>query len=1073
MRPLKLTMQAFGSYGKKTSIDFQETNQNLFLITGDTGAGKSTIFDAIVFAIYGEASSSSNKKDGMELQSQFVSYETAPFVELTFSELTGGEDAVYTVRRVPRHVRPLKKGTGVKEEKETVSLMMPDGLEYSQNQKETNKKLEEIVGLTKNQFMQVAMIAQGEFMELLRADSNKKKEIFRKLFHTGFYQEIVDELKKRQKEKLSSMAQIRTACQTEAAHIVIPSEYEGLERLQDVRHKILHSDKMNVADMEVLLEELKVFCEQLKTDRDEAKKSHDASSKVRDKKRDAYTSAQGLMKSFEALHAAEQMLAECEQQAEEMQNLWKLAEEITAAYDIKIIYQRYVDAANLVDDTEKKLSQQQELLPQLMEIFENLSAEEGKARVLKEKEQEAFTKVAERVKKSLEVFKKLQQTAQEWKQSQNALKKASESSVKAQEDFGELEKQVIQWKKQAETLENAYVLFELWKKKWEESEGVKEELDFVKYVWQDVERQSKLTDKAKNAYMKARENYQAKNAEYMAKQNAFLDAQAGFLAKEKLYPGKPCPVCGSLDHPKPCELSDEHQILTREMIDMLAEEAAAFQKVQTDKSTEAGAAVKLLQEKQGNFAERLKQLKERLSKSLTVEQEKDFLSEGLEFSLEAAEQILSDWQERLKEEGRVCHGNAKTLRQIQISLKDADEHMKLLQEKKDKFMEEENSMKMKLAALKATYEELEKQKEFATEEEAAGIYNTAKASREKAEAAYQKLHDDSQKAKTSKEHAEALIAQYTKELPGLKNETVLRKKEYEEVREEKKLEESVWMKIAETHQKTEVKKYQDILETYRSKKASAEGAKKAALQAIGKQKMPDMELLEAEKKEAEEQLAEIQKKLERLREDYKVNQDAYLALEPKMEERGRITKEFTRIDSLYNRLAGKVSGARMDIETFVQRYYLQRILYSANLRFQEMSAGQFELRMVDESQAGEGRNRGLDLMVYSTVTGKEREVRTLSGGESFMAALSLALGMADQIQESSAAINLDMMFIDEGFGSLDDHSRNQAVKVLQQMANGSKLIGIISHVTELKQEIEDQLIVKKDEEGSHVKWQIS
>ena len=139
----------------------------------------------------------------------------------------------------------------------------------------------------------------------------------------------------------------------------------------------------------------------------------------------------------------------------------------------------------------------------------------------------------------------------------------------------------------------------------------------------------------------------------------------------------------------------------------------------------------------------------------------------------------------------------------------------------------------------------------------------------------------------------------------------------------------------------------------------------------------------------------------------------------------------------------------------------------------EMSAGQFELRMYDLEKAGEGKNRGLDLMVYSTVTGKEREVRTLSGGESFMAALSLALGMADQIQQSSAAINLDMMFIDEGFGSLDEHSRNQAVRVLQEMAEGSRLIGIISHVSELKQEIEDQLLVNKDENGSHVKWQIS
>ena len=194
MRPLRLTMQAFGSYGKRTVIDFEQTNQNLFLITGDTGAGKTTIFDAIVFALYGEASSGMNKKNGTELQSQYVDAGTEPFVELVFAEGAGdgrGEDTgtnaeayaekyreKYTVRRVPRHVRPLKRGTGVKEESESVSLTMPDGTEYPQ--KETDRKLEEIVGLTKSQFMQVAMIAQGEFMELLRAKSDDKKRAVRK-----------------------------------------------------------------------------------------------------------------------------------------------------------------------------------------------------------------------------------------------------------------------------------------------------------------------------------------------------------------------------------------------------------------------------------------------------------------------------------------------------------------------------------------------------------------------------------------------------------------------------------------------------------------------------------------------------------------------------------------------------------------------------------------------------------------------------------------------------------------------------------------------------------------------------
>ena len=137
MKPLKLTMQAFGSYGKKTVIDFTEPNQNLFLITGDTGSGKTTIFDAIVFALYGEASSGMNRKDGTELQSQYMDFEVPPFVELIFLENEGGEEALYTVRRVPRHIRPLKKGTGTKEEKETVSLLMPDGSEDSQNQRET------------------------------------------------------------------------------------------------------------------------------------------------------------------------------------------------------------------------------------------------------------------------------------------------------------------------------------------------------------------------------------------------------------------------------------------------------------------------------------------------------------------------------------------------------------------------------------------------------------------------------------------------------------------------------------------------------------------------------------------------------------------------------------------------------------------------------------------------------------------------------------------------------------------------------------------------------------------------
>ena len=285
--------------------------------------------------------------------------------------------------------------------------------------------------------------------------------------------------------------------------------------------------------------------------------------------------------------------------------------------------------------------------------------------------------------------------------------------------------------------------------------------------------------------------------------------------------------------------------------------------------------------------------------------------------------------------------------------------------------------------------------------------------------------------------------------------------------------EKEWKELAEAYSREAAEEFQKTVNTYYEKKAAQQARRDSAKNAVGEAGRPVLEEIQKEKDLAETEYLEAEKIYNQLRMDSKDDGEIFAALSSRLEERKAVVEEHTRIDALYRMTSGNVSGARMDLETYVQRYYLERILYAANRRFQEMSAGQFELRMYDLEKAGEGKNRGLDLMVYSTVTGKEREVRTLSGGESFMAALSLALGMADQIQESSAAVNLDMMFIDEGFGSLDEHSRNQAVKVLQEMAEGSRLIGIISHVTELKQEIEDQLIVNKDENGSRVRWQIS
>ncbi|MBQ7372762.1 MAG: SMC family ATPase, partial [Blautia sp.] len=1033
MRPLKLTMQAFGSYGKRTTIDFEAPNQNLFLITGDTGAGKTTIFDAIVFALYGEASSGMNKKDGTELQSQFVNYEVEPFVELVFSE---GNTDIYTVRRIPRHIRLLKRGSGAKEDSESVSLILPDGREYPQ--KEADKKLEEIVGLTKSQFMQVAMIAQGEFMELLRAKSDDKKVIFRKLFHTELYQKIVDELGRRRKDTLAEIAQIRTVCQTEVGHIIVPGGYEQGEALSAAKHRIRFSDRLSVTDMELLLEELQKLCDVLYIEKTEAQKLYDQAGKERDQKRDTCIQAENLLNFYEQLEQAERLLKECDASQEEIREASRLVGQIRDAYEIQAVCQRFQDAENAAADTKEKLSKQQEALPGLMKVFQDAFGQEQVAKRQEEQELEAYTKVSERVKKALETFAQIQKAKKEERERQAFCAQTVQREELARKDLTELEEKEIEWRKQAEELEDAEKLLMLWQVMRDEADGIEADLEALRKTELDVEAQQKKTGSAQDAYVRIRAQYAEKNADYVAKHTAFLDAQAGFLAREKLAPGQPCPVCGSLEHPHPCELSEDHRNLTKELIDRLAGETEHLRKEQEEKAKAAGSNGDLLAEKEKNLRLQVSALRKRMEKSIPQElqafADRDRIDEepsGDEFGAEVSgsvrdaevssavflnylERILREWKRLLQAEGAALRKDVDTLIAIQNSLAGIDQKKQELKTILEQAVKAAADARTELTSVQTTRKNLEASRDFETVEEAAAQLRTAAQRKEKQDAAWAFADAAVKAARTAKESAEALIKRYEKELPLQEETCSLRKLAYEQLMKEKDLTEAEWKALTENHQRSEAAVLQDQIDAYRTKKASAESMKVSAQKAIGTQPRPVLEELKKDRQEAEQKLSDAQKMLESKKEEYKADSAVYQALAPKMEERKSRMDMHRKLEDLFQLLAGKVSGSRMDIETFVQRYYLERILYAANSRFQEMSAGQFELRMYDLEKAGEGKNRGLDLMVYSTVTGKEREVRTLSGGESFMAALSLALGMADQIQESTAAVNLEMMFIDEG-----------------------------------------------------------
>ena len=345
------------------------------------------------------------------------------------------------------------------------------------------------------------------------------------------------------------------------------------------------------------------------------------------------------------------------------------------------------------------------------------------------------------------------------------------------------------------------------------------------------------------------------------------------------------------------------------------------------------------------------------------------------------------------------------------------------------------------------------------------------AEKSKKEQSYQKIQSAYEKAVAEWHQITTLMNKYEQEQPQRKQLVENTQFAFENKQKEEPLED--WQTYVKQYTKEDVETWKQEMDAYKQSMTTIRTQIQDAKQLIKGQPRPDLTSMEEKLKAAEQMLSEISQQAMRRSQRFENNQKTIQTIQVQWQHHQKALQTYAMYDRLYRQLSGNVSGSRMDIETYVQRTYLARILDAANARFLEMSSGMFELRMKELESAGEGKNRGLDFMVYSHVTGQTREVRTLSGGESFMAALSLALGMADEIQAHASGIQLDILFIDEGFGTLDDHARKQAIRVLQRMSTGTKMIGLISHVDELKQAIEDQLIVTKDNKGSHIRWQIS
>lgn len=1065
MKPILLTMQAFGSYGEKTEIDFQKGG-DFFLISGDTGSGKSTIFDAMMFALYGEVSTNGSGKEN-ELLSQFVDVRNdKPLVSLVFTAHQHGQEETYKIMRTPRHIRPAKR-TGAKqqEEGETAELLMPDGSQYPGKLSETNRKIEELVGLTADQFRKVVMIAQGEFMDFLRAGSKEKTELLRDLLKTDYYYQLSERLKTLAKEK-------NTAAKTQRANMSFfagRAVTEGLpeedaQALEAAKGAVIKAaEKLQPEQVDTLVDVLSGVCARLQLQQGELAKQQTAAQNDRDDCMKRIEAAQPLMKRFEELESAEKTLQECAAQADEIEKKRGLIGKIRDAWAIEPKYQRMKDARAALTNAQTELAAKQQELPQLKQTAADAAALHQQMEKTKDAATTQCAEVETKVEKALKTFDALDEAEKALRQAEEADTKAKTNAESAKKALDNFKKQEDAWRKQEAELQGVEAAYEVCKQQNQQYRDLKKSLEELQSSRKDVQEKRRQAEAAAETYVGATQKYQREQKAYDDYRLVFLNAQAGLLARE-LAPGKPCPVCGALEHPAPCQLTQENQQLNREQLERRRKAADDAAKAQEEKAKESESAQAKLTERQKVAEEAEKKLVENATN----------IRENVPMATAAdVEAMLQAWLPELQSASKSVQTKVKALDDVRKNLEGAKAERDKLEKAAADAQETAKSTAVKKAEAEKTWnlhqEELSSSA-YRTREDAVAQRTQAQEAKKKAEAAASQAAEKERQAQKAETDCETQIRRLNEEMPQKQANAEEFNQQYQQTMAEKSLDETQWRQLTADYDAEEPDRLQKEVSDFDQKKNTAETQCTTAQSAIAGREKPDMAKLEAASKAAESALKEVSDALEAAKhlhsDNAKVLKDLHNGREPLAE----ACKAANTAQHLSDVMAGTESGNRMNLETFVQRNYMEKILCDANRRFRDMSNGQFELKLIPVEDAGEGKNKGLDLEVYSIVTGKTRSINTLSGGESFMAALSLALGMADQIQAATAAIHLDVMFIDEGFGSLSDNARNEAVNILKEMAGKQRQIGIISHVSELKDEIENQLIVKKDDRGSHISW---
>ena len=1027
MKPISLTIEAFGPYRDSVTLDFNELqNHSMFLISGPTGAGKTSILDAMVYALYGEPSGEVRKTDA--IRSDFA--EPQHMTRVDFSFAIG--EAQYRVERLPKQLVAKKRGTGMREQNASATVYEMKDREWkviATSAAAIRDTVQRIIGFRKDQFLQVVLLPQGEFRKLLVASTSEREELLHTLFRTELYRRLQDALKAAYDDAKAGIEENVT--KQKALLQSIPHDEDTpvltIEHVRDLlKHREPHRDALVIERDKAV-----TVVEQFNTLRNEWALYNQAQQSLAEA-----TSKLDLVKAREAERAS---LREKVQFLTSLMPSFELYKQVSDKQSVlKTLETTLSDAKKGVESASQHESKCTEAHAVLEAQAENMQAKRT-ALAQMEQQSEKFNELAV-LNKELSTLKSNLVTQDREK---------SEAALQAQHKLvDDLEAKLVADRQQLQGNSKAL----------DSISRIQEQLSHLQRYSELVAQKQKVQNDidAKDKAL-ATLDESVKNSTVQLERLEHLMAEGrAFELVHLVVDNEPCPVCGSTEHP---QLASKPELYpTKEEVEEArAVRDGALQKRASEIGQKEALSVRL--------HELDKQVKDQVSKL------KSSIADFSEDTFDSTQQVLSSQMNRLTALRKDTEQLSEMITKNEHDLIEGKDTLAKLEIDHNELLNDLHDVAVQISSVQAKIDGLSKilpttdldawHKQIESLETEINTYDEQlKLCKSSLDAAKEQLN-------AKRGRLEILFAQVqeeTKNLDGFYQEYV-KSLQSISVSEDDFIDALGDYKALDAF-RTEL---HALDEAFSTAQAVYDAALKHAQSVIEPSDTVSDEVYDT----AVEKRDNLVGSLAAWDKETKHIETTLASLEELEKAMGEAREEITFLSRLNDLANGGEQGFKnVTFERYVLGAILDEVVYAANLRLQKMSRSRYSLERSDYTGGGRGK-QGLDLAVMDAFTGQSRPANTLSGGETFLASMALALGLADVIQSYAGGIHMDTMFIDEGFGTLDPDTLELAMETLVQLQSSGRLIGMISHVPELKTRIPAHLEVTRGDDGSTAKFVIN